>query len=214
MKTEDFVATVADLAIAQLICPDEKAKTADIKLTYGSGPDGTRGVTYFRRWKKGVKVEAVPFVAISAIHQESVVQLAGTTIHELGHVLAGFEAAHGPAWKKSCERLGLRRILAAGTNYTWAHFKPELRQAIVALGSPTDGTPVSLMAAPGGAPIKLKPCGSARGARGGKSFGVGSGSRLRLYECEGIGHKAFKVRIATDAFEATCDCCNTKFLRR
>ncbi len=42
-----------------------------------------------------------------------------TFLHELGHILAGWHAAHGPAWKAACRALGLANPVAkspAGTH--------------------------------------------------------------------------------------------------
>lgn len=202
---EQFVQAIADVAIAKLPS-SEQAVLRDIKLVYGAGPDGTRGVTYYNRWSKPGSV--VPFVAVNALHQESTVQLAGTTIHELGHVLAGMTAGHGKAWHDACEKLGLRRILAAGTDYKWANFAPDIREAIHRLPLPADGTPKPLDLPFGFVP-KLKPCSAGVGTRGGKSRGTGSGSRLRLYECECV--PPVKVRVARDNFEAACLCCDGLF---
>jgi len=204
---EMFISTVAVLATATLAA-DEKAKCDACKLVYGSGPNGTRGVTYFNKWSKGN--ETVPFVEVCAFGQESATQLAGTTIHELAHVLAGWDAGHGPLWKAACERLGLRRVKAAGTNYTNAMFRPDLREAIANVALPSEGAPVSAlggMAGLLGFLGTLKPCGAGVGTRGGKSRGKGSGSRLRLWEC-GCGQK---VRVASTTFDATHNPCGTAF---
>jgi hypothetical protein len=97
------------------------------------------------------------------------VQLAGTTIHELGHVLGGWQAGHGKDWRKACERLGLRRMKAAGTTYSWAMFAPELRTAITRLGTPTDGAPLNTAATPriGKRRVTVGPCTAGVGTRGG-----------------------------------------------
>lgn len=203
---EQFVQAVAAIAAAKL-SSEEQAHVASIKLTYGAGPDGTRGVTYFARWNK--TQGAVPFVAINALHQESVVQLAGTTLHELGHVLAGFGAGHGKDWTMACDRLGLRRVRAAGTAYSWAHFAPDVREAIIRLPRPVDGTPLPLVL-PNGGTFKLKPCSAGVGTRGGKSHGKGSGSRLKLWTCE--CNPPMKVRVARADFDADCNCCGTTFV--
>src|SRR5947208_3595044 len=82
------------------------------KLVYGAGDGRYRGVCHYRAWVNGVGPAEV--VEIAAAGEESLVQVAGTTLHELGHVLAGWGAGHGADWKRACERLGLRRALAAG----------------------------------------------------------------------------------------------------
>ncbi len=84
---EKFIAAVASYAIKLGdLNPTERAQMQAVKMVYGSGPAGTRGVTYFQRWKPSDKEESVPFVELCAFGQESIVQLCGTTIHELGHV--------------------------------------------------------------------------------------------------------------------------------
>jgi hypothetical protein len=208
MTHEEFVTAIADVAAAKLSSADQD-KVRAVKLCYGNAPDGTRGITYFDRWnaKPG---EAVPFVAINALHQESIVQLAGTTLHELGHVLAGWEAGHRKEWHEACDRLGLRCVKAAGTNYTWAHFAPDIRNAIVRLPRPVDGAPLPLVARPNGAAMHIKPCGAGFGTKGGKSRGAGSGSRLKLWECGCV--PPMKVRVARPDFDATCNCCDSPFV--
>lgn len=209
---EMFVHKVAEIATSKLSSM-EAAIVSNIKLAYGAGPDGTRGVTYYNRWGKADS--KAPFVAINALHQVSLVQLAGTTIHELGHVLAGWDAGHGKDWKAACEKLGLRRIKAAGTEYKWAMFDKDIRAYIAGLPKPDDGEPQSLF----GDVFKIglrkqapKPCTAAIGVRGGTSRGAGSGSRLRLFECECV--PAIKVRVARDVFNCTCNDCNSVFMRR
>lgn len=212
MTHEEFVTAIADVAAGKLGSAEQE-KVRAIKLCYGAGPDGTRGVTYFNRWKTGPEA-AMPFVAINAIHQESIVQLAGTTLHELGHVLAGWEAGHRKDWSDACSRLGLRCVKAAGTAYTWAHFAPDIRHAIACLPRPVDGNPLPLaaLALPGGRTPAIKPCSAGQGTKGGRSRGTGSGSRLRLFECE--CEPPIKVRVARDEFDCTCNTCSTVFLKR
>jgi hypothetical protein len=95
---------------------EDAAKIRRIKLAYGFGQPGLRGVTIYSRWANGHgPQDADPFVEICAAGEESIVQLAGTTVHELAHVVAGWEAGHGNGWKETCERLGLRCVKAAGT---------------------------------------------------------------------------------------------------
>ncbi len=212
---EQFVQKVAEIACSKLSTTDA-AVCRNIKLAYGAGPDGVRGVTYYNRWGKADA--KAPFVAINALHQISLVQLAGTTIHELGHVLAGWEAGHGPDWKAACEKLGLRKIRAAGTNYIWSMFDKDIRAAIATMPKPDDGEPVDLFGMLGQPQQKTgtrmaapKPCTAAIGVRGGKSRGVGSGSRLRLFMCD--CPSPIKVRVARDEFDCTCNTCNSLFHR-
>lgn len=206
---EAYVHSVAKIASARLD-QAERERIEAVKLVYGAGQAGLRGVTYFDSWKNGHPT-ANPFVEVCAFGQESHVQLAGTTIHELGHVLAGWQAAHGGDWKAACERLGLRRCKAAGTLYSMAMFAPDIRFAIASLPVPDEGAPCRNLTAPGGFPagFVLKPCGAGIGTKGGKSRGKGSGSRLRLWECG--CEPPVKVRIGRDVFNAQCLDCDSPF---
>jgi hypothetical protein len=204
---ESYVNAIAELAISRLPAGPVRGLLSSIKLVYGAGETGVRGITYYNRWNRG-DTGAVPFVEICAFGQESWVQIAGTTLHELGHVAAGFGAGHGKPWKEACEVLGLRRVKAAGTAYKLAMLEPSLREAIASLPRPNDGEPVkrlSGMGLPGS--FVIRPCPAGIGTRGGKSRGTGSGSRLRLWQCD-CGCKA---RVASDTFEATHTPCGTTF---
>lgn len=201
---EAFIMAVAGLAISRL--PDASAFKG-MKLAYGMGADGAYGVTYFKRWKAGD--EPTAFVEIGARHQHSWQQIVTTTLHELGHVLAGWEAGHGKEWKEACEVLGLRHARAVGM-HPYVAIIPELRHAITSLPKPDDGLPVCPILSPRtGKPVTLKPCTGGWGTRGGKSRGAGSGSRLRLFECECV--PPVKARVARDEFQATCQCCSSTF---
>lgn len=202
---EAFVQRVAALGVSMLSYDDaETARKA--KITYGAGAGtGARGVTYFNRWLND-KAEQAHFVEICAMGESNPVQLAGTTLHELGHVLAGFQAGHGKDWHASCRKLGLRAIRAAGTHYLPAMFHPRIRAQIAELiGQLGDGRPMSAIY--GAAVPTGKPCSAGIGTRGGKSRGVGSGSRLRKYTCA-CGQI---LRASTDELDATHNPCGTKF---
>lgn len=78
---------------------------------------------------------------------------------------------------------------------------------------PTDGKP---LVSSGLSPLPkiglgkgtvIGPCTAGIGTKGGKSRGVGSGSRLRKYSCE---HGQI-IRAATDELNATCNICSTLF---
>lgn len=207
---EQFISAVAALAIGRLTDQADIEAANAVKLVYGAGQSGIRGITYYNRWKPDSDTVR-PFVEISAFTQESAIQIAGTTIHELGHVLAGWDAAHGPLWHAACERLGLRRIKAGGTAYCMAHFAPDIRYAIAALGQPDDGQPVGVLTNRNGRPIAVKGCQAGIGTKGGKSRGAGSGSRLRLFECECV--PPIKVRASRDELPVTCNCCTGLFHR-
>lgn len=230
MRThEDYIKDIATFVVDHAdLNPTEHTSLAAIKLVYGSGPSGTRGVTFYSRWKAGEE-PAVPFVEVSAFGQESPIQVAGTTIHELAHVLAGWTAGHGKGWHDACERLGLLKMLAGGTNYTQENFAPWVWSFIQSIEPPTEGQPVhslgiagvpGTMALPFGfrMPKAIKGCQAGVGTRGGKSRGVGSGSRLRLFECACHGRgkqlaNPVKVRIAADEFDAVHKPCGKAFKR-
>lgn len=221
---EEFCHAVRALAVGRI--KDDEV-TANLllgaKLTYGIGSGSYRGICHYGAWHSAGQSTAM--IEIAATGEESATQLAGTTIHETAHVLAGPGAGHGAEWKAACYRLGLAQdftagklALAAGQEYSGASFAPDILPGIVALGEPTDGLP---QFGRGGAwaPVvgghgKLWTAGACpmgRGVRGGKSTGPGSG-RLRLWECPGDEtHRPVKVRVASDEFAATCNRCGKPF---
>jgi hypothetical protein len=209
---EEFIQGVRQLVCqARHLDTEVSSKVLNSKLTYGLGDPGTRGVTYFSAWQCGEK--HVDFIGINATSEESVVQLAGTTIHELAHVVAGPSAGHGIAWKESCKLLGLMQAEAAGQAYIPEHFDMDLWERIKAFGQPQDGNPA--FSKVGGLPFvglptaKPKPCPLGIGTRGGQSRGVGSGSRMRLYHCQ--CEPPVKVRHAGDDLACTCKHCGSDF---
>lgn len=70
-----------------------------------------------------------------------------TVVHELGHVIAGVDASHGPAWVAATRKLGLHVTEAdafAGNDcpdYWRKKFDPDLLAAIRALPRPADPMP-------------------------------------------------------------------------
>lgn len=202
---EQFVHEVAKLGIG-LLNEDDRKVALQSKLTYGAGARGLRGVTYFNNWLNN-KDEQAHFVEICAHGEENPVQLAGTTLHELGHVVAGWQAGHKKEWHQACGKLGLRAIKAAGTSYLLSMFDPRIRAQVAALiDKLNDGKPNGTRM-PGGIP---KPCSAGIGTRGGTSRGVGSGSRLRKWVCA-CEPKPVIARVASDDFQATCNRCNAGF---
>lgn len=212
MKHEDFIKQVRDVVAKNVSDSSIRERLLAAKLVYGIGDGSYRGICYFGAWKNGHP--SVELVEVAASGEESPVQLAGTTIHELAHVLAGSKAGHGREWVKACEFLGLRKVKAAGTRYTLAHFSPAIRELIEKMSTLTDGTPIFGANARGFVglpPMKLRPCPLGIGVRGGKSRGAGSGSRLRKFVCG--CEKPVIARVAAEEFNATCDVCNQKFQR-
>lgn len=221
---EAYVQAIYALAAAlPTITEQDRATIRAIKLAYGAGPSGARGVTYFNRWTMP-SGSTGHLVAICATAQESAVQICGTTLHELGHVLAGPLAGHGADWFAACARLGLgdtergcARIEAAGTAYTWEMFEPGIRAALQALPLPTDGQPVAPNYAAGQSPLPgqpaprtaPRPCGMGIGTRGGTSRGTGAGSRYIKYTCQCA--KPVVIRHAGLDLAAKCLKCNSNF---
>lgn len=213
LSHEEFIKQVAMLAINRL-SPEDAMRANASRLVYGAGQKGLRGVTYFDRWVDGEESHA--FVEVCGFGEESPIQLAGTTIHELAHVLAGPGAGHGKDWKAAAERLGLRRIKAAGTRYMAAMLTPDIRSQIAALAARLEECgPRQTRGTAGNDPlapwigIAVKPCSHGIGSRGGKSRGAGSGSRMRKYVCD--CETPVIVRVARDDFDATCNICSGPF---
>lgn len=207
---EEYISKVHALCRAK-VAGEDLVKLSEVKLTFGAGQAGLRGVTYYNRWKGASSANAAPFVEICAFGKEHAIQLAGTTIHELGHVCAPIGAGHGKEWHLACGRLGLRHCHAAGHEYRWADFSPDMRMALADLPKVDEGEPINQIEGLAGLP-RLKACPAGIGTRGGKSRGTGSGSRLRLFECSCC--PPVKVRIARDCFNATCNDCETGFERK
>ena len=183
---ETYIAAIVALAKRRLNAAERKL-IADAKIVYGMGKPNTRGVTYYQAWTNGDGPDSPhSFVEVCAAAESSAIQLAGTTLHELGHVIS-FGAGHGKGWKEACGRLGLPKPLAAGQEYTLEGFDEPMREAIAALESPIDGQPVGSEAqglSRGG------PCSQGAGVRGGTSRGKGSGSRSLKVSCRFCGYVA------------------------
>lgn len=212
---EQFLQAVFNYHLGH-VSAEDREKLAKVKLTYGLGDDGVRGVTMYGAWRRDG--EPVDFIGMNAGAEESPCQLAGTCTHEIGHVLTRGDG-HGKLWKEKTASLGLRNPMAAGHTYHMSGFEPGLRHFIASLGPIKDGAPAilggrtGLLAALLGQPIKLKvrSCGAGRGTRGGTSFGPGSGSRLRKYTCS--CEKPVIIRAATDDLAAHCDHCAGPFVK-
>jgi hypothetical protein len=202
---EGFIQKVREL-VCQRISGKERTKLEHAKLVYGIGGGGYRGITYYEGWENGGKGD---FLEVAALGEESPIQLAGTTIHELGHSLCGPGHGHGKVWKKACKVLGLNAKADSGQDYRPEDFDPDLWDEINKIIELKDGKPNWATAIPSGTKglitftKKIRPCPLGIGTRGGKSRGPGSGSRLRLWICScGV-----RVRVSSDDFRATCNRC-------
>ena len=233
---ELYLQSVRDLVVSRAthlasISTEQADRLAHTKLLYGVGDGTYRGVTVFNAWHHSTDPTGpdnasntqtdgagrADIVEVAATGQESWVQLAGTVIHELGHVLAGHAAGHGTVWKDAAVALGFtKRPAAAGQVYHLSMIQPGVRHAVYELAQRIgDGRPefrAMLMPSAPTTGLVPRPCSAGVGTRGGVSRGKGSGSRLRLWEC-GCAPKPVKVRVASDDFRATCDRCGTAFTR-
>jgi hypothetical protein len=217
---EAFIQAVRDLAVqyasthATGLDNEQLERVARAKLLYGRGHFGLRGVTQYGAWVNG---KADELIEVCAASEESWVQLAGTTIHELGHAAMHMGHGHNKGWKDACAALGLRLVKAVGTEYRLAMFAPWLRMALAELPKPADGMPALAAGLLAGIAqnIKARPCTAGIGVRGGKSRGVGSGSRLRKYVCDGyvknVPHGQI-IRASTDNLDAHCNICGGQFI--
>lgn len=207
---EAFISAVRDAVAARIIDADNRARLLGAKVVYGVGSLGAsvRGVCYYGAWS-GTDA----FIEVAAIAQQDFWQIAGTTIHECAHAVAGHSAGHGAQWKAVCKQLGLADASAAGQHYEAGSFDADMLAIIEALPKPDEGKPTlgqvgTVQPRQGGMPGK---CPAGRGSRGGKVGGKGSGSRLRLFVCACAS--PVRVRVAHDTFDATCKVCGADFVR-
>lgn len=220
---EQYIQAVRDCVLTVAVLePAEREALARYKVVYGTGHgSGARGVTYPAAWTHGPACGPdcgpEPLIEICAFAEESLVQLAGTTIHEMAHALAGVGKGHGKEWALCCKRLGLRGMKAAGTTYRSAMFVPRLREMLAAVPVPDDGCVIGWnVTGPGSLAFpavigRVRPCSAGIGSRGGRSRGPGSGSRLRKFVC-GCEPPVI-VRAGRDTLEATCNHCGFEFKR-
>lgn len=195
---EQYLAAVRDVVIKEAdITGEEKTALENVKLVYGHR-HGRYGFTCYDSWENKDGKHAVIQLCLNA--EESLLQLATTTIHELGHVIAGHAAGHGPEWKAACRRLGFPGARAVGFN-PHDPLSLNIQQAILKIPEPTDGKPNKDFDE---AVTTAGPCG--QGTRGGKSRGKGSGSRLKKIECPKCGYAARTTKKWLEVGLPTCPC--------
>lgn len=188
---QQFIHAVRDIVVKH--CPDAEVREKLMKVTllYGCGDGSYRGICHYESWTNGHGT--VDTCEIAATGEESPVQLAGTTIHELAHTLT--RSGHDKLWKTACKYLGLQAA-KVGQAYFLANLTPGalghgrgqkvgVREDVAELLKLADGSPAFKrgLANPFGSLLAnvLRPCPMGIGTRGGKSRGKGSGSRLVLY---------------------------------
>lgn len=209
MTHEQYIQQIRDLALARLRTDDERDLLRRAKLVYGRGQSGMRGVTCYRQWAEhdhgdsdepGTESRGlVELVEICASGEESNIQIAGTVLHELAHVLAGIGSGHKADWKAWCKVLGLPGAKAKDTTYDHdGVWDPDVLRSISALEQPTDGKPTS-----GGEVMRIGKTGCATGQKK-------QGARLRLWECK-CQPKPVKLRVAKDDLKAMCMVCGEMF---
>jgi hypothetical protein len=202
---EVFIHAIRRVVVAHLNDEEARRRLLTAKLVYGSGPRGVRGTCYYEAWDDGQRHE---FIEVCALGEESDIQLAGTTIHELAHVLAGYKAGHGSAWKRAANTLGLSRAEAGGQRYQPLHFDPSVWQQINALMPPSDGRPSFERRGGRG----IRPCPAGVGTRGGKSRGPGSGSRLLKVICPSCGYLVWSTWKWISKATPTCSICKVRMV--
>lgn len=208
MTRQSFLEDVREVVLtcSPGLAEDTKELLKNTKLVYGMGNGKYRGICCYEAWQKTGKQA---LIEIAASGEESVTQLVGTLIHELGHVLAGKGHGHDATWVACCAKIGLNNAVASGQVYRPEDIEHWMQ--VTKLERPNDGSPAlgrASVALPWvGLPVfKPRPCPLGIGTRGGTSRGTGSGSRLILWLCE--CPKPAKVRAAAaSGLDATCNKC-------
>ncbi|MCB7128156.1 MAG: hypothetical protein J3T61_01295 [Candidatus Brocadiales bacterium] len=183
MTHEEYLQAVRDAVIQY--APEHAPVLENTKLVYGDGTPKRRGRCIKATWKLGEALH--PFVEISAHAEESLIQIRGTIIHELGHAICE-KTGHNKAWRRCCTELGLTIVKKGGQDYHQDHFNPALLLLLEKIPDPTDGNPD--FSAFGG---QKKP-----------------GSRLVLFEC--ACNPPVKVRIAAAEHIPVIQCMECNFL--
>src|SRR5215510_5890412 len=107
MTHEAFVHVVRAIAVERIAEQATRERLLAAKLVYGTGDWRYRGICYYRSWRNGTEHD---LIEVAATGEESPVQLAGTTIHETAHVLAGPGAGHGAHGGRRAEPSGWRTL--------------------------------------------------------------------------------------------------------
>jgi hypothetical protein len=200
-------------AVMQVIaCSDrlneaERNKLLATEMLYGVSDPGVYGMCLYDKWyRDGVQ----DVIQISAFFGESPVEKWITIAHELAHVLAGRGTGHNQAWKMAARRLGLANPKAQGIGCI-GDLDTDLVTVLQAIPLPTDGQPIcDEWSGTQNTRQKTSGCKVGVGTRNGKSQGPGSG-RLRLWICE--CDRPYRVRLASDHFNARCQNCGALFKR-
>jgi hypothetical protein len=201
---EAHLSAVREVFAARLNEP-ERCLVHAVKLVYGSGQPQVYGTCFYDAWQADGPRDVIE---IAASGEDSLLQLWITLAHEIAHVLAGYAAGHGRRWREAANRIGLLHARASGPIHRPADLHPDVLAVLRQLPMPTDGRPAFTEHA---GPVTPRPCPAGIGVAGGTSRGPGSGSRLRLYECN--CQPPVKVRVARDSFHARCLVCDAEFKR-
>lgn len=184
---------------------EQGKKLRSTQLLYGVGEPGVYGVCIYDKWvRDGIQ----DVIQVSAFYGVAPDEMWVTMTHELAHVLAGEDAAHGSIWRASAKRLGLINPKAAAAP-SIEDLDPDLVDVLRLIPLPTEGEPLCDKEGSQSIP-QHKGCRIGIGKRGSKTHGPGSG-RLRLWICDCAQPK--RVRIASDKFNARCLDCFSLFRR-
>lgn len=203
---ESYILAIRD-AILYRLKPEAREKLTNTRFVYGMGHRGIRGITYYDMWKHDPKSEPHKqhaVVEVCIFGEENSLQIAGTMLHEMGHVLAGYEAAHGPMWKDWCHKIGYANATATINYGDPGTFDEEFVKTLSKIPPPDDGTPGQgkhLPSFKGG-----KTCSAGHGTHGGKSRGTGSGSRMKKLECPKCGYTCRTTKKWLEKGLPTCPC--------
>src|SRR5258705_8555786 len=115
---EKFASIIKDAVCSSFYERFGRARLEEASLKYDD---------FFHRSNRG---EASDNGEIFVRQTESALQLAGTVVHELAHILVGVAHNHDDLWREAGVSLGLTYIVASGQNYKPDHFRVDLLKAI------------------------------------------------------------------------------------